>query len=85
MVVVECKRCGSNELRQEVGVVVCVFCRTRYASDQKMAPSGKPKISISDDIADLLQKCQDDPINRRRYAGLILDLDPTNQDAIKYL
>jgi hypothetical protein len=42
-------------------------------------------ISLLSDVELLLQKCQDDPSNRRRYAGLILDIDPTNQTARQYL
>ena len=37
------------------------------------------------DIQALLEKCKSDPNNRRRYASLILDIDPTNQQANQYL
>jgi hypothetical protein len=42
-------------------------------------------ISVSSDIEALLQKCREDPRNRKRYAGLILDIDPTNPEAQQYL
>jgi hypothetical protein len=42
-------------------------------------------IEINADIQALLEKCKSDPNNRRRYASLILDIDPTNQQANQYL
>jgi hypothetical protein len=42
-------------------------------------------ISIQSDIDSLLLKCREDPINSERYAGLVLDIDPTNQEALSYL
>jgi hypothetical protein len=47
-----------------------------------------PKIStfsLTDDIKMLLQKCRDDPANARRYASLVLDIDPSNEEALHYL
>ena len=42
-------------------------------------------VGVLDDVQRLLQKCEDDPSNRRRYASLILDIDPTNPKAQGYL
>jgi hypothetical protein len=47
-----------------------------------------PKIStfsLTDDTKMLLQKCRDDPANARRYASLVLDIDPSNEEALHYL
>ena len=40
---------------------------------------------MDDDVERLLQKCRTDRRNARKYANLVLDIDPTNQEALKYL
>ena len=42
-------------------------------------------VSISEDIKRLLAKCRTDRKNARKYANLILDIDPNNKDALQYL
>ena len=42
-------------------------------------------IALDDDIARLLKKCESDPRNARKYANLILDIDPDNEEALKYI
>jgi len=42
-------------------------------------------VALDDDVSILLQKCRADPANARRYAGLILDIDPGNAEAREYL
>ena len=81
MKLVKCTNCGSNELIEESGLVVCVYCRSKYVPQAKDALQSKTVIGITSDIEALLQKCKQDPTNRRRYANLILDIDPTNQEA----
>jgi len=47
-----------------------------------------PKVAVIDvqsDIKALLKKCIEDPANRRRYTSLILDIDPSNSEVLKYL
>ena len=48
-------------------------------------PPPRSVIDVESDIQALLQKCRDDPLNRTRYASLILDIDPTNREARSYL
>lgn len=85
MRLVECTKCGSNELFQESGYVVCAYCRLKFVPNASDLPNSSTAISVYDDIRALLEKCKNDPSNRRRYANLILDLDPTNSDAMQYL
>jgi hypothetical protein len=82
---VKCSRCGSRELAMEGGYVVCAYCRSTFSPQSGDLPQAETVISLSSDIESLLRKCQDDPTNRRRYANLILDIDPTNYEARKYL
>ena len=42
-------------------------------------------IALDDDVERLLKKCRTDPKNARRYANLILDIDPDNAEVYKYL
>jgi hypothetical protein len=85
MELVECKGCGSRELADEDGIVVCGYCQTRYVPGPKDAPTPQTVIGVGSDIQNLLQKCQDDPANSRRYASLVLDLDPSNKSAKEIL
>lgn len=82
---VECTRCGSKELLEEGGYVVCAYCQSRFMPQADDLPHRGTVIDVQADIQALLQKCMDDPANRRRYASLILDIDPTNREATKYL
>ena len=85
MKLVECTRCGSKELFEENGYVVCAYCQSRFAPQADDVPQRDTVIGVQSDIQVLLQKCKDDPANRRRYASLILDIDPTNHEATEYL
>lgn len=85
MKLVVCTRCGSRELLEEAGYVVCAYCQSRFAPHADDLPRKQTVIGLNADIQGLLRKCEDDPANRRRYASLILDIDPTNEEATKYL
>jgi transcription elongation factor Elf1 len=82
MKLLECARCGSKELLEKEGYVVCVYCGSRFQSEDSNHPT---VIDVYSDIQLLLRKCIEDPENRRRYAGLILDIDPSNSEVMKYL
>lgn len=86
MKIVECVRCGSKEMFEDGGYVVCAYCQSRFSPQPGDRTLPSPTlIGVQADVQALLQKCLDDPSNRRRYANLILDIDPTNPDAARYL
>ena len=85
MRVVKCHQCGSRELRENEGYVVCTYCRSKFTVPENERPQRGSLIDIRADIDVLLQKCRDQPWNRAQYARLILDLDPTNEEAFEYL
>lgn len=85
MKLVQCSRCGSKDLFEESGLVVCSYCQSRFVPQVDDLPPAQTVIGLSSDIQALLQKCRDDPENSQRYANLILDLDPTNMHARRYL
>jgi hypothetical protein len=82
---VECPKCGSMDLVAQGGYVVCAYCRSKFVPRDEDIPPPESIISVESDIQALLRKCRDDPANSRRYANLILDIDPTNLEAMKYL
>lgn len=74
-----CEGCGGDRFKEEDGYRICLFCGARYKLENTTA------IFIDDDISRLLKKCKDEPWNARKYANLILDIDPTNEEALKIL
>ena len=83
-----CKSCGSNEFAERRNYRICIYCNSKYALEDEKASSSiviANGIALNDDVKRLLDKCQSDPANARRYANLILDIDPTNQEALRYL
>lgn len=80
-----CENCGSSDFRSEGNVRICSYCGTRYVLESSDLGPRTSNISLDSDIRRLLRKCQDDPENARRYANLVLDLDPGNRQALKYL
>lgn len=85
MKLLECKRCGSQELAEQSGFIVCLFCQSRYVPEADEVPAMETIIAVASDVQDLLTRCRQEPHNRRRYASLVLDIDPTNAEARHYL
>ena len=85
MISIVCERCGGNEFKQERGKKICLFCGTSFVLTPEESPQRNSNISISNDIQLLLMKCREDPKNAYRYASLVLDIDPGNNEAIKFL
>jgi len=81
----DCSHCGSKELVERGGFLTCIYCQSRFVLEAAETPLKSTEIAISADIKALLRKCQDDPKNRSRYANLILDIDPSNDEARRYL
>ena len=80
-----CANCGANLFTDQEGTKVCQFCNSQHKPEKTDKPKKQSTISLQDDIDSLLQKCRTDPARASRYAGLILDIDPTNREAMKYL
>ncbi len=95
-----CKNCGANALTRKNDYMFCPYCDSRFAMTREelrsslwdsnhhtvLSHSGvTSSIALDDDIKRLLNKCKSDPVNARKYANLILDIDPDNEDALKYL
>lgn len=80
-----CSNCGADAFIVKDGYKICKYCNSRYSLDEGDVPKTKTVVSLQSDIERLLQKCKEDPARASKYAGLILDIDPTNREARKYL
>ena len=95
-----CKNCGASRMKLIKGYWCCDYCDSKFPAtrDERSAYSAPDKnnalgkhgeiasvIGISDDVERLLKKCETDRKNARRYANLILDIDPDNEEALRYL
>ena len=74
-----CEACGASGFIEKDGYRICEYCGSKYLIESKST------ISLNDDIQNLLQKCKSEPWNARKYANLVLDIDPTNSEACNYL
>ena len=79
-----CERCGGNLFVEKDGYRICRYCKSKFALPAQNTAKGS-NISVRSDVQALLQKCRTDRKNARRYANLILDIDPGNEEAKKYL
>lgn len=85
MKTIVCKNCGSQALTTKNGYLVCDYCGSKFAIEKDDAAVKASVIDIEDDVTRLLKKCEEDPLNARRYVNLILDIDPTNRNILKYI
>ncbi len=82
---IACVRCGGNSYTVKDGYRICDFCDSRFVITQEDMPAKTSTIALSEDVQNLLERCRRDPANARRYAGLILDIDPRNPEALRIL
>lgn len=85
MKMLKCTNCDANGLIEKGGFLVCEYCGSKFAIESSDMPQQSMGRSLSSDVERLLEKCRKEPRNARQYANLILDIDPTNKDALKYL
>ena len=79
-----CSNCGSSELREENGYRICEHCGSKFIITADDRPESS-QIDLASDVAVLLQKCQADPLNAKKYAKRILEIDPANHEALKIM
>lgn len=81
----KCKNCGAVKLNRQGNSWYCEFCGSAFSVEASDVPQEGMGLSLNSDVEKLLQKCRTDPRNASKYANLILDMDPTNEDALKFL
>jgi hypothetical protein len=85
MKIESCERCGGGDFVDQNGYRICQYCNTKYLITPEDVVRKESNISLDNDIVMLLKKCRDEPANARRYASLVLDMDPGNAEALKIL
>lgn len=85
MEAIKCGSCGASEWIEKDGLRKCAYCGTVYHLDENEKGSKQSNIALNDDVQRLLEKCKNEPRNAKKYANLILDIDPSNSEAKKYL
>lgn len=81
----ECKKCGSSEFYDKEGFRICSYCDAKYTIKRSEVARKSSRVSVNDDVERLLQRIKEEPSNAKRLANLILDIDPHNKEARKYL
>ena len=80
-----CERCGGDDLIVERGYRICRYCKSRFQIQPEDVNQRDSHIDLNDDVQRLLRMCTDNPAKATKYASLILDIDPTNLEAVKIL
>ncbi len=80
-----CENCGSKEYTVQKKKVICAYCHTCYKAQKGDPFTFGAKIDLMDDINILVSKCIKEPHNAKRYANIILEMDPYNQFARRYV
>ena len=89
-----CDSCGGSSFKIQDGFRGCNYCGTQYelpfakkmtSQNNNNVSTPNTRIDINKDVQMLLEKCRRNPSNASRYANLILDIDPTNREALRYI
>lgn len=82
---IHCENCGADVFEIKSNYKICKYCNTKYQLEVFDYPKYNSNISVKSDVEILLERCKSEPEKARKYANLVLDIDPTNKDAKKYL
>ena len=85
MKILQCTNCGASGLVEKGGYMICPYCDSKFAIESSDFPQRSMGMSLNSDVENLLRKCRTDPKNARKYANLVLDIDPSNTEALKYI
>ena len=81
----KCLYCESQYIEQKNIINDSAPPKSTLIIDKNLNDSVMSGISLDDDISRLLSKCKEDPLNAKKYANLVLDIDPHNVEALKYV
>ena len=85
MKAIVCPQCNGTEFEVKSGKRVCLYCGTEFVVTKDDFGAKESNIQINSDVEALLEKCRANPRLARRYANLVLDIDPNNEEAKMYL
>lgn len=77
-----CEHCGGDEFIEKDGYRICRYCKSRFIPSKEEKAKKSATISLNDDVERLLNKCKTDPARAKKYARLILEMDPNNIEAM---
>jgi len=82
---ISCEKCGASSWDTSNGYRICRYCGTKFQLTSDDIAIKESYIALNSDVERLLNLCKTEPYNARKYANLILDIDPSNKEALKYL
>ena len=85
MKALNCINCGATDMIRKDGYMECQYCNSKFSIEATDFPQQSMGMSLNEDVDNLLKKCKKDTKNARKYANLILDIDPTNVEALQYI
>ena len=77
-----CEHCGGDEFIEKDGYRICRYCKSKFVPSKEEKAKKAATISLNDDVERLLNKCKTDPARAKKYARLILEMDPNNIEAM---
>lgn len=78
---IECQQCGGKEFFIRDGYRVCKYCNAVFVFSKEELPHKNVTIDLNQDVQRLLDKCKREPYRAKKYARLILEIDPNNEEA----
>lgn len=85
MKAIRCEHCGGDLIIEKDGYRICGYCKSKFVIPKEERKAPNAVIDLNDDVARLLEKCKKEPFRAKRYAALILEIDPTNTEAQKIM
>ena len=80
-----CEHCGGDEFIQKDGYRMCRYCKSKFVIPKDEREKPWATIDLSDDVKRLLDRCKKEPARAKKYAMLILEIAPGNQEALEIL
>lgn len=78
---IKCEHCGGDEFFVKDGYRVCKYCKSTFVPSKEELPVKSATIGLNQDVQRLLDKCKLQPHKAKKYARLILEIDPNNKEA----
>ena len=76
-----CEHCGGDEFIEKDGYRICCYCKSKFVPTKDDKVKTTASISLNDDVERLLKKCKSNPDRAKKYARLVLEIDPSNIEA----
>ena len=81
----ECSACGATDLYEEDDYVICRYCGSKFKKSIENGFGMESSIELDSDVKRLIEKIEKEPQSTKKYAQLILTIDPHNEYAARVL